>query len=157
MLCKFKAPSNRPSPPLWAFMYCCQLHGFKMRLLGKGFHTLIRNALFPSPTDVRSRNPSPPRGLASSLAHRPMSGSDTICNSPNPPLADIVRPLRIAVQPHSFKTRMLGRSFYTLIKNVSIPSPTDVHHSSTDSRIYLDQEGKKMFKLLVNIILSEKT
>ena len=29
-------------------------------------------------------------GLVSSLAHSPMSGSDTICNSPSPPLADIV-------------------------------------------------------------------
>ena len=41
----------------------------------------------------------PPWGPASSLAHRPVSDSDTICKSQNPPLADIVRfgPLHIAV------------------------------------------------------------
>ena len=33
-------------------------HGFKMRLLRRGFHTLIRNASFASPTDVGSHNPS---------------------------------------------------------------------------------------------------
>ena len=35
----------------------------------------------------------------SSRAHRPVSGSGTICNSQSPPLADIVYfgPLRIAV------------------------------------------------------------
>ena len=39
------------------------------------------------------------RGPASSLAHRPVFGSDTICNSPSIPQTDIVRfgPLRIAV------------------------------------------------------------
>ena len=26
--------------------------GFKTRLLGRGFHTLVRNAFFPTPTDV---------------------------------------------------------------------------------------------------------
>ena len=31
-----------------------------------------------------------PQGSASSLAHCPMSGSDTICNGPSPPLADII-------------------------------------------------------------------
>ena len=30
------------------------------------------------------------RGSASSLAHCPVSGSDTICDSPSPPLADII-------------------------------------------------------------------
>ena len=30
------------------------------------------------------------RGTARRLAHRPVSGSDTICNDPDPPLADIV-------------------------------------------------------------------
>ena len=34
---------------------------FEMRLLGRGFHTLIRNASFPSPTDLGSHN-LPPLG-----------------------------------------------------------------------------------------------
>ena len=62
---------------------------FKTRRLGRGFHTLIRNALFPSSTDVGSHNP-PLRSLASSLAHRLVPDSNTICNSPSPPLVDIV-------------------------------------------------------------------
>ena len=33
---------------------------------------------------------NPLRGTARRLAHRPMSGSNTICNDPNPPLANIV-------------------------------------------------------------------
>ena len=32
----------------------------------------------------------PLRGTARRLAHRPVSGSGTICNGPDPPLADIV-------------------------------------------------------------------
>ena len=64
----------------------------------KGFHTLIKNASFLSPTDVRSHN-SPPWRLSFSLAHCLVSGFDTICNSPSPSIVDIVRfgPLRIAV------------------------------------------------------------
>ena len=45
------------------------------------------------------------------------------CNSPSPPLADIVlfgRSFKV------FKTRLLERGFHTLIKNVSFSSPTDV-------------------------------
>ena len=33
---------------------------------------------------------TPLRGTARRLAHRPVSDSDTICNNPGPPLADIV-------------------------------------------------------------------
>ena len=59
-----------------------------MCLLWRGFHTLIKNASFPTPIDVGSHNPSPLgpvfslahclvstpfRCSASSLAHRPMS------------------------------------------------------------------------------------
>ena len=70
----------------------------------------------------------PLQGLASILSHCPVLGSDTICNSPSPALADIVLiglslsgfPLKI------FKTRLLRRDFHTLIKNVSFSSPTDV-------------------------------
>ena len=51
------------------------------------------------------------------------SGSDIIYNDPSPPLADIVLfglPLKV------FKTRLLGRGFYTFRRNVSFPSPTNV-------------------------------
>ena len=46
----FKSTISR-NCPLWAFP-----HGFKTRLLGRGFHTLIRNVSFPSPTEVGSHN-----------------------------------------------------------------------------------------------------
>ena len=139
-------------------MYHRQLHGSKTRLLGRGFHTLMRNVSFPSPADVGSHNPPPlgtsvragtPLGVCllyylqqpkltkptaskyclllpvssdtrerlphpynecfvplsnqcrisrstpfrsptSLPAHRSVSGSDIICNSPSPPLVDIV-------------------------------------------------------------------
>ena len=37
--------------------YGRQSHSFKPRLLGRGFHTLIRNVSFSSPIDVGSLNP----------------------------------------------------------------------------------------------------
>ena len=48
------------SPPLvdmsfWGFPFRAFSQGFTTRLLGRGFHTLIRNASFPSPTDVGSQ------------------------------------------------------------------------------------------------------
>ena len=58
-------------------------------------------------------------GPASLLAHRPMTDSDTICNSPNPPLANIVN---LTV----LKMQLRGTSLHTLIRNVSFPSLTDV-------------------------------
>ena len=67
------------------FLFVLSLLGFQSM---RSFHTLVRNS-FPSSTDVRSHNP-PPWGPTSSLAYRPMSGSDTICNSPSPPIANIV-------------------------------------------------------------------
>ena len=45
--------------PFWLVMYRRQPHGFKTRLLGRGFHTLIRYVSFPSPTDVGSHNLPP--------------------------------------------------------------------------------------------------
>ena len=71
---------------------------------------------------------TPLRDSVSSLAHRPVYGSNIICNGRRPLLADIVLfwvfPFRL---PHKvFKTRLLRRGFHTLIKNVSFPSPTDV-------------------------------
>ena len=44
---------------LWLVMYRRQFNDFKTRLLGKSFHTLIRNASFPSITNVESHNPPP--------------------------------------------------------------------------------------------------
>ena len=90
---------------LWVFLFEIPLKIFKTRLLGRCFHTLVKNASFSFLTDLGSHNlllsgssvlaSTPPwvhplRGLASSLAHRPMSGFDTICNSSSPPLTDIV-------------------------------------------------------------------
>ena len=103
---------------------------FKTRLLGSGFHTIIKGVSFSSPIDEGSHNPppfraqgprwhsflspidvgppsnpppsgpnvpsgTPPcvyplRGTTSSLAHRPVSNFDIICNSSGPLLADIV-------------------------------------------------------------------
>ena len=40
-------------------LYRRQLFGFKTYLLGRGFHILIRNAWFLSPTDVGSHNLPP--------------------------------------------------------------------------------------------------
>ena len=37
-------------------MYRRQPHGFKTRLSGRGFHILVRNTSFPSPTDVGSHS-----------------------------------------------------------------------------------------------------
>ena len=140
---------NRPSPPLTdivlfgLFHFTLPLKVFKTCLLGRDFHTLIKNASFSSPTnvglnvlastrsslqsmwDLTIHPPSwpsilvdtPPgplqgpafslalvplsnlcafsqstpfRGPASSLTHRPVFGSDNICNSPSLPLVDIV-------------------------------------------------------------------
>ena len=53
---------NSPSPPLVDIvLFGLSLKVFKTRLLGRDFHTLINNALFPSPTDVGSHNRPPLR------------------------------------------------------------------------------------------------
>ena len=59
---------------------------------------LVALVPFPNPPPFGAQHPCwhiascqpPVWGLASLLAHRPVSGSDTICNGPNSPLADIV-------------------------------------------------------------------
>ena len=56
----------------------------------------------------RTISQSTPWELASTLAHHAVCGSDTICDSSNS------------------LTRLLGRCFHTLIKNVSFPSRIDV-------------------------------
>ncbi|MED6110524.1 hypothetical protein PIB30_043777 [Stylosanthes scabra] len=45
-------------------------HPSKRVVLGRGIHTLIRHASFPSPTDVGLHNPPPSGSPASPLAHR---------------------------------------------------------------------------------------
>ena len=75
------------------------------------------------PLSNRCEISHPLRGLASLLTHRPVSGSDTICNSLSPPLTNIVL-FRLSL--NIFKTRLLERGFHTLIKNASFFSPTDV-------------------------------
>ena len=51
-------PLSKPTAsrccPLWAFPFGFSLKVFKMCLLGRGFHTLTKNVLFSSPTDVTS-------------------------------------------------------------------------------------------------------
>ena len=42
--------------PFWAFPLGFSFKVFKMRLLGRGFHTLIKNVSFSSPTDVGSHS-----------------------------------------------------------------------------------------------------
>ena len=137
-----------------------------MYMLGRDFHTLIKNVSFSSPTNVGSHNPppsglsvlvgthslfqstweppihlpsgtsvlfgTPPRvhplpGLVSSLAHRPVSGSDTISNNLSPPQTTIVLfGTFLSGSLKIFKTRLLRRGFHTLLKNVLFSSPTDV-------------------------------
>ena len=80
------------------------------------------------PSRLRVLSGTPPhvhplRGSTFLLAHRPISGSDTIYNSSNPPLANIIL-LRLSLKV--FKTRLLERGFHTLIKSVSFSSPIDM-------------------------------
>jgi len=87
-------------------------------------------------------------GSASSLAYRPVSDSVTICNSPSPPLADIVLlgfPFRAFLK--AFKTRLLGRGFHTHVKNVLFFSPTDVRsHTVT----IIEMDYLSVYCLVVN-------
>ena len=136
---------NSSSPTLTDIvLFGLLLKVFKTHLLGRGLHTLVKNVLFSSLNDVGSHNPpplgpvsslalvpytnrcgtiagTPPhvrpfRGSVSSLAHCPVSSSNTICNSP----------FRFRLPLKVFKPHMLGRDFHTLIKNASFSSPTDV-------------------------------
>ena len=98
---------NSPSPLLSNIIrfgpYHFQSHGFKMRLLGRGFHTLIKNVSFPS-QPMWDLTIHPSWGPASLLAHYPVFASDTICNSPSPLLSNIVRFGPYHFQSHSCKT-----------------------------------------------------
>ena len=75
----------------------------------------------PNPPSFGAQHPTghrlvstPLRGTASPLAHRSVSGSNTICNGPSPPLADIV----LFGLPLKALTRQLGEGFHTLINGV---------------------------------------
>ena len=174
---------------------------FKTRVLGRGFHTLIKGVTFSSPTDVGYHNlpplgpsvptgtrsflqsmwdpyqihpPSGPafllahrlvstplRGTTSSLAHHPVSGSDSICNGPSPPLVDIVL-FRLSLSSFPlrfFKTRLLGRGFHTLIKGVSFSFQTDVgYHTSTISTLIVHlflNSCKNLLQSFIKIISQE--
>ena len=52
-------------------------------------------------------------GRVRRLAHRPVSGSNTICNCPNPLLANVAL---FGFSASGFKSRLLGEGFHTLIK-----------------------------------------
>ena len=54
-----------------------------------------------------------------------MSASDTICNSPNPPLTNIVL-FGFSLSRLNVCRMRLGRGFHILIKGVPFTSPTDV-------------------------------
>ena len=51
-ICNGPDPPTSRYCPLWAFPFGLP-QGFKTRLLGEGFHTLIHGGLFSSPTKVR--------------------------------------------------------------------------------------------------------
>ena len=104
---------NSPSSPLADIvLFEFSLKVFKMPLLGRGFHTLIKNTWFsfptmwdliihplrgpvscwhsfPSPINVGPPNP-PPSRLSLLASTSPVSGYDTNCNGPSPSLANIV-------------------------------------------------------------------
>ena len=77
--------------------------------------------------DCPQIHPPPHLGPVSLLAHRSVFGSDTIYNTPDPPLADIVL---FGLSLLGFKTRLLGEGFHTLINGDLFSSPTNVGHHS---------------------------
>ena len=119
-----------------------------MRLLWRGFHTLIKNTSFSSPTDVRSHNPpsfgaqrpryrsfpspidvglsTPPSGFNFLAGTLPDISSDTICNSPNPSRYWLlwVFPFRFPLKV--FKMHMLERDFHTFIKKMLCSPPQPI-------------------------------
>ncbi|KAK1421724.1 hypothetical protein QVD17_24287 [Tagetes erecta] len=99
-------------------------HGFKTRHDRGGYHTLIKQCLV-LPTDVGSYNGGP----TSSLAHRPTTGSDTICNIParrTMILSALAANTPSSVAPHGFKTHHDRGCYNTLIKHCLVLLPTDV-------------------------------
>ena len=64
--------------------------------------------------------------LGANVVASTLSGSDTICNCLNPGGNFPLWLITYRCQPHSFKTRILGKCFHTLINNVSFASLIDV-------------------------------
>ena len=116
---------NCPSPPLGIFSslgfpFRASPQGFKMRLLRRGFHTLIKNASFPSLTNVGSHNPPSLGGQRPRC--RSVTGSDTICNCPSPLLVDIVLfGFPFQASPQGFKMRLLRERFLHSYKECFVP------------------------------------
>ncbi|KAK1431414.1 hypothetical protein QVD17_07873 [Tagetes erecta] len=110
-------------------------HGFKTRHGRGGYHTLIKQCLVVLPTDMGSYNPPPFGGPASSLAHRPTTGSDTICNIParrTMILSALAAGTPSSAAPHGFKTRHGRGGYHTLIKQCLVLLPTDVGSYTRD-------------------------
>ena len=143
---------NRISPPLANIVLLgFFLPGFHSRFLNAStkerFPHHYKKCFVPLPNLYGTSQSTPPSGPASSLAHSPVSSSDIIWNSSNP-LLNRYCSLWALFQASSqgFKTRLLGRDFHTLIKNISLPSPTDVEShilfnmyksSGSDSKIFI--------------------
>ena len=100
---------------------CPRWHSY-LSLVDVGFHN---PSSLRGPTSLLAHclMSTPLQGSTSSLVHCPVSGSDTICNGPSPPVADIIL---FGLSLKVFKMRILGSGFHTLIKNVSFHSPTHV-------------------------------
>ena len=140
--------SSSPSPPLpdivlfGLLLFELPLKVFKTRLLGRGSHTLIKNVLFSSPTDVRSHNP-PPFVTQHPHWHSLPSPIDMGPPNPAPSGLSVLASTLPRVHPSSgfsllagtspgvwvfpfrvFKTHLLGRGFHTLRMFRSPPQPT---------------------------------
>ena len=138
---------NGPSPPLADIvLFGLSLSGFLSRFLNvsakerfphpyKGCFVLLPNqcgvsqsTLLQSPASLLAHRllSTPLRGTTSSLAHRSVSGSDTICNCLSPLLADIVL-FRLSLS--GFLSRFLNASAREKFRRsykISCSSPTNV-------------------------------
>ena len=119
--------------PLWAFPFRLPLKVCKTCLLGRGFHTFINGVSFSSPTEV-GYHILFSLGFFSRFLKCVYLGEVStpllrVFRSPPQPRWDITYcplwafpfglPLKV------FKTCLLGRGFYTVIKGVSFSSATD--------------------------------
>ena len=108
----FPSPTASRYCSLWTFPFRHPLKDLKTCLLRRGFHTLIKNVSFFSPTDVGSHNPL-------------LFGVQRPCRHCFPsPTANRYCPLWIfpfGLPLNIFKTHLLGRDFHTFTKNVSSP------------------------------------
>ena len=97
-------------------MYSRQPHGFKTCLLGRSFYTFIRNVLF--------------RFIPLCIAVSFSVGKRLLYIYKK--CFVLLYPIMYRCQPHGFKTRLLRRGFYTLVRNVLFPPLTKVEsrHSS---------------------------